>query len=450
MALLLLVVDEPLLRSALRERLVRAGHSVQEAGTLAEAEMRLRECHPQVVVVDMDGKGIELLSPQREHLDGSVVIAIAASLEDAVTAMRLGATDLLAKPVDQDELLRLVDKATQRHRQVLEVEVSRRARERELHAKVIAESAAMARILEIAASVASAGSTTVLIQGETGTGKEILARSIHAHSPRACAPLEALHCAAIPEHEVECELFGRETDARSSHKGLFELADGGTVILDEIGGVPMTVQAKLVRFLEKRSFRRLNGTREIVVDVRVIATTSRALRQDVAKGRFHEALFHRLEVFPIEIPPLRERREDILPLAIHFMKELGRTLGKHFSGMSCELREKLMMLPWTANVLELRNLIERSVLLEDGDVLTSRFLPIQGDSAPDPPREEPILALEEVEFIMVQRALKAARGNQSQAARLLQVSRDQLRYRVKRYRELGRLSADLAGDAVPA
>ncbi|MGZ5446335.1 MAG: sigma-54-dependent transcriptional regulator [Thermoanaerobaculia bacterium] len=437
MALLLLVEDEPLLRSTLRGRLVRAGHSVQEAGTLAEAEMRLRESRPQVVVLDVDGKGIELLSAQREQLAESVIIVITASVEDALTAMRLGAADFLPKPVDQDELLRLVDKATHRHRETLEAEVSRRAREKQSYVNVIAESAAMASLLEIAANVASRGSTTVLIHGETGTGKEFLARSIHSHSPRAGAPLEALHCAATPEHEVEGELFGHETDARSSRKGLFELADGGTVILDEIGRIPMTAQTKLLHFLQERSFQRLGGTREILVDVRVIATTNRALHQEVAKGRFRDDLFQRLSAVPIAIPPLRERREDILPLAFHFMNQFGVALGKHFTGMSPELREKLTAHPWTGNVRELRNLIERAVLLEDGDVLTSRFLPAF-------PREEPIVPLEEVEFLMVQRALRAARGNQSQAARLLQVSRDQLRYRVKRYRELGRLSLSSA------
>ena len=459
MALLLLVEDEPLLRSALRERLVHAGHSVQEAGTPAEAEMRLRESCPQVVVLDVaggrwpvaggqlpvaggqlpvDGGGTEFFSTQHAQLADSVVIVITSSVEEARTAMRLGAVDFLVKPVDPDELLRLVDQATRHHRQRLEVEVARRARERQSHAKLIAECAAMVRILEMAADVASAGSTTVLIQGETGTGKQLLARSIHAHSPRAAAPVETLHCAAIPAQAVEGELFGHE-----SRKGLFELLDGGTVILDEIGDVPLTAQTKLLRFLEERRFRRLAGTREMLVDVRVIATTSRALHPEVAKGRFREDLLQHINAFPIAIPPLRERRDDILPLAFHFMNHFGAALGKHFTGMAPELREKLMMHPWTANVRELRNLIERAVLLEDGDVLTSRFLqPF--------PREEPIVPLEEVEFLMVERALRAARGNQSQAARLLQVSRDQLRYRVKRYRELGRLSADLVGDALPA
>ena len=458
MASLLLVEDEQLLRWALRGRLVRAGHSVQEAGTLAEAEIRLREMLPQVVVLDVnlpDGNGIDFFAAQRERLaDSSVIIVTASgSIEDAVRAMKAGAADFLGKPVDHEELLRLIEKATQRRRDTLEAEVSRRAREKQTHSKVIAESAAMREVLRVAATVASSPSTTVLIHGETGAGKEVLARYIHASSPRANAPLQALNCAAIPEHLVESELFGYEkgafTDAKTARKGIFELADGGTVVLDEIGEIPLALQAKLLRFLEERTFRRLGASREIAVDVRVIAMTNRSLRKEVAQGTFREDLYHRLHVFPIEIPPLRERRDDILPLAFSFMKHYGASCGKHIADMTRELREQLLSHSWTGNVRELRNLIERAVILEEGDQLTTRFVPPpdtsrRGTAAAN--EEEVILPLEEVEFLMVQRALRAARGNQSQAARLLQVSRDQLRYRVKRYRELGKLSDDLVAD----
>ena len=460
MASLLLVEDEQLLRWALREKLVRAGHSVQEAGTLAEAEIRLREMVPQVVILDShlpDGKGIDFLAAQRERLADSSVVVVTAdgSVQDAVRAMRLGATDFLARPVDQEELLRIVEKATLRHREQLEVQVSRRARETQSSARVVAESPAMREVLRLAATAAALGSTTVLIHGETGAGKEVLARYIHAHSPRAGAPLQALNCAALPEHLVESELFGYEkgafTDAKASRKGLFELADGGTVVLGEIGGIPMALQAKLLRLLEERTFRRLGAVREIAVDVRVIAMTDRSLRQEVARGNFREDLYDRLHVCPIEIPPLRRRHQDILPLALTFMKQFGAASGRRFTDMSRELRERLLAHPWTGNVRELRNMIERAVLLEQGEVLTTRFLPLNGQAGILTAAEEPILPLEEVEFLMVQRALRASRGNQSQAARLLQVSRDQLRYRVKRYREMGKLGElgeDLVTDVV--
>ena len=460
MASLLLVEDEPLLRWALRGRLVRAGHTVQEAPTLADAETLLRNHRPQVVLLDVnlpDGNGIDFLAAQRDRLAESVVLVFTAdgSIEDAVRAMKLGASDFLSKPIDHEELLRLVDKASARHREVLEVEVSRRAREKQSRVRVVAESPAMQEVLRLAATVAAAGSTTVLIQGETGVGKEVLARYVHANSPRASAPLQALNCAALPEHLVESELFGYEkgafTDAKTSRKGLFELADGGTVVLDEIGEIPLTLQSKLLRFLEERSFRRLGGTREISVDVRVLAMTNRSLRDEVARGAFREDLYHRLHVFPILIPPLRQRREDILPMALDFVKHFSAGTGKHFTTLSDELRQTLLNHPWTGNVRELRNLIERAVILEEGDVLTGRSLALTVEpveAAPAANNGEEIVPLDEIEFIMVQRALRAAKGNQSQAARLLRVTRDQLRYRVKRYRDLGKLPPDLVLDAV--
>lgn len=456
MSLLLLVEDEQLLRWALRGKLVRAGHSVIEAATLAEAEIRLRETTPHVVVLDVnlpDGNGIDFLASQKERLGDSVVIIMTAegTVEDAVRAMKLGAHDFLTKPIDHDELMQLVARATERHREHLEVEASRRAREKQSRSTVIAESASMREVLKVAGTVAATGATTVLIQGPTGSGKEVLARFVHAKSSRGSAPLEALNCAALPESLVESELFGYEkgafTDAKTSRKGLFELADGGTVVLDEIGEIPLGLQAKLLRFLEERTFRRLGATREVSVDVRVIAMTNRSLKDEVAKGRFREDLYHRLHVFPIEIPPLRQRREDIIPLAFHFMRQFGTTARKHFTDMSRELRERLLAHPWTGNVRELRNVIERAVILEEGDVLTTRHIPVSADAPLTAPAagaaEEQILPLEEVELLMVQRALRAAKGNQSQAARLLQVSRDQLRYRVKRYRELGKIGDDL-------
>jgi two-component system, NtrC family, response regulator AtoC len=461
MALLLLVEDEQLLRWALRTRLTRAGHTVQEAATLSDAERLLRERRPQVVLLDVnlpDGNGIEFLHAQRDKLSDSVVLVMTAdgSIEDAVKAIKLGASDFLSKPIDHDELLQLVDKAVARRREHLDLEVSRRAREKQARVRVIGESTAMRDVLRLASTVASAGNTTVLLHGETGAGKEVVAKYIHSVSPRAIAPLQALNCAAIPEHLVESELFGYDkgafTDAKNSRKGLFELADGGTVVLDEVGELPLILQAKLLRFLEERTFRRLGGTREIAVDVRVLAMTNRVLLDEVARGTFREDLYHRLHVFPIRIPPLRERPEDIIPLALDFTRQFGAPMGKHFTEVSPALAKRLLEHPWMGNVRELRNVIERAVILEDGDILTGRDVTLGSQervvAAKPESEDEPIVPLEEIEFTMVQRALRAAKGNQSQAARLLQVTRDQLRYRVKRYRETGRLSADLVLDDV--
>jgi DNA-binding NtrC family response regulator len=458
MPLLLLVEDERLLRWALRTRLQNAGHVVDEAATLKEAEEQLRHRRPQVVLLDVnlpDGSGIDFLAQQHERLSESSVIVMTADgrVEDAVRAMKLGAWDFLSKPVDVEELLRLVDHATLVQRDRHEAEGSRRARETQSRMKFAAESPVMKEVLQLCSTVAASGTTTVLIQGETGAGKEVVARYIHSASPRASAPLQALNCAALPEHLVESELFGYEkgafTDAKTSRKGLFELADGGTVILDEIGELPLSLQAKLLRFLEERKFRRLGGSREIAVDVRILAMTNRSLQEESAKGRFREDLYHRLNVFPVTVPPLRERRADIVPLALDFAQQFGAACGKRFVDLTPELKERLLAHPWTGNVRELRNLMERAAILEEAGIMTGRTLPLT-PATPGPAdtfSDDAIIPLEEVEFLMVQRALKASNGNQSRAARLLQVTRDQLRYRVKRYRELGKLTEDWAEEA---
>ena len=456
---LLLVEDESLLRWALRTRLQRAGHTVDEAPTLAAAEEHLRRARPEVVLLDVnlpDGNGLDFLASQHEKLAESIVLVFTADgrVEDAVRAMKLGALDFLSKPVDQDELIRVVGQATALHRDRLEAEGSRRAREKQGSVRVVAKSQSMEHVLSLALTVAASSSTTVLVQGETGVGKEVVARYIHANSPRASAPLQALNCAALPENLVESELFGYEkgafTDAKTSRKGLFELADGGTVILDEIGELPSLLQAKLLRFLEERILRRLGGVREIAVDVRILALTNRSLDQQVVEGKFREDLFFRLNVFPITVPPLRERREDILPLALSFVRQFGTASGKRFTSIAPELEERLLAHSWTGNVRELRNLMERAAILESGEVLTGDSLalsPVRPSVAASTPAiGEGIIPLEEVELMMVERAFRAAKGNQSQAARLLKVSRDQLRYRVKRYRETGLWPEDLVPD----
>ena len=453
MASLLLVEDERLLRWALGTKLHASGHDVDEAPSLAAADLMLQQKRPDFVILDVnlpDGNGLDFLERQQEKLAESNVIVFtgAGRIEDAVRAIKLGAIDFLSKPVDQTELLRLIDKATARRREGLGAEVARRSQERQARSRVIAESVAMKDVLRLADTVASSPAT-VLLHGETGVGKEVIARYIHANSPRATAPLQALNCAAIPEQLVESELFGYEkgafTDAKTARKGLFELADGGTVVLDEIGEIPMALQAKLLRFLEERSFRRLGGTREIRVDVRIIALTNRSLQERVEAGLFREDLFYRLHVFPIHVPALRERREDIIPLAVDFAKQFAAASGKRCSRLSREFEARLRAHPWTGNVRELRNLIERAVILEDSETLTGQALPFAVAPAPARGSGE-IVPLDDLEFDMVTRAVRASNGNQSQAARLLKVSRDQLRYRVKRYRELGRWPEDLAAE----
>ena len=453
MALLLLIEDERLLRWALRQLLERHGHVVHEAGSLHEAEVHLGQHCPEVVLLDVglpDGNGLEFLAAHREALADSVVIVMTASgrIEDAVHAMKLGAFDFLSKPVNQDDLLALVDQALVRRREGLEAEGARQARETQARVNLVAESPAMKEVLRLTTSVAASAATTVLIQGETGVGKEVVARVLHAGSPRAAAPLQALNCAALPETLVESELFGHEkgafTDAKAMRRGLFELAEGGTVVLDEIGELPPSLQAKLLRFLEERVLRRIGGVRDILVNVRVLALTNRNLGERVAEGNFRQDLFYRLNVFPITVPPLRDRREDILPLGLHFVRRFGALCGKAFTGFSADLQERLLAHPWPGNVRELRNLMERVVIMEPGGVVRGCDLALGGGQAPVGERRlgDGIVPLDEVEFVMVWRAMRAAHGNQSEAARLLGVTRDQVRYRVKRYRQECRWPAD--------
>ncbi len=452
MPLLLLVEDEALLRWALAKRLQNAGHIVHEAPTIGVAEDHLRRHRPDIVLLDIhlpDGNGLDFLAANREALSESAVIVMTAegTIDDAVRAMKLGSWDFLTKPVDQDELLRLVEKACLLRRQGLEAEGSRRLRDKQLRMNIVAESRAMKETLRLAGKVAAASATTVLIHGETGAGKEVVARYIHAHSARADGPLQATNCAAIPEQLVESELFGYEkgafTDAKTSRKGLFELAHGGTVVLDEIGEVPLALQSKLLRFLEERSLRRVGGSREISVDVRVLALTNRDLQEHIVAGRFRSDLYFRLNVFPIVVPPLRERREDVLPLALGFMAQSAAACGKKLEGIAPELEEWLLHYAWPGNVRELKNFVERAVILEMGSELSADTVtPIITTPARGNDRGE-IVPLDEIEHVMVVRAMLAADGNQSKAARMLKVSRDQLRYRVKRYREEGRLPTEL-------
>lgn len=453
MALVLLVEDEQLLRWSMARWLEQAGFQVHQAGSLAEAKEHLHQHCPDIVLLDLglpDGFGLDLIEEEKQNLRESEIIVVTASgsVEDAVRAMKMGAFDFLTKPVSQEALLEVAEKASAWRRSSRDAEGFRRLTESKIKGPLIAHSPAMLRVLEQAKQVAAAP-TTVLIQGETGVGKEVLARFIHANSPQASGPLQAINCAAIPEQLVESELFGYEkgafTDARESRKGVFELADGGTVILDEVAEIPLALQAKLLRFLEERTLRRLGGTREIRVEVRVIAITNRNLEQRVAEGHFRSDLFYRLNVFPIWVPPLRQRREDILPLARHFLQSFAAPLGKRFSHFAPQVEAALLNHSWPGNVRELRNLMERTALLEEGGVVVGRALnwgEVEAEPAAQKPTAE-LVPLEELEFRAVVNAMRASKGNQSEAARLLRISRDQLRYRVKQYRKAGRWPKDL-------
>jgi two-component system response regulator AtoC len=303
----------------------------------------------------------------------------------------------------------------------------------------------MRQLMKFAARVAASEASTILLEGESGTGKDVIAKYLHHNSRRAAEPFIAINCAAIPETLLESELFGYEkgafTDARAQKKGTLELAHGGTVFLDEIGEMPLLLQAKMLRVLEDQSFRRLGGTKDIQVDLRVIAATNRSVTDAVAEGKFRVDLYYRLNVIQIVVPPLRERRDDILPLAHHFVRLLNQRFGRDLQGLSPEAERALLAHDWPGNVRELRNAIERAMLLEETSWLRPASLALGGGTVV--PAEEPEavpgastldgMSLEEAERTLVVRALEKTAGNQTQAARLLNVTRDTLRYKMKKF-----------------
>jgi len=343
--------------------------------------------------------------------------------------------------------VRLVDRSLQVRGVELEAQAARQSREQQLSRQVVGESAAFRRVAEVIEKVATSEVGSILIQGESGSGKNVLARSIHALSPRRARPILEVSCATIPENLLESELFGHEkgafTDAKATKRGVFELAEGGTVVLDEIGELRLDMQAKLLHFLEERRFRRVGGTREIQVDVRVVALTNRDLQVMVRDKTFRGDLFYRLSVFPVVVPPLRERPEDILPLARHFLQTLQPRVGRRLRGFDRDAENLLLGYSWPGNVRELRNVVERAIVLERGTEVGARSLMLEwaGGTAAEAPGDEAgaaglpagIVPLEEMEREMVGRALRAAADNQTRAAELLGITRDQLRYRLKKF-----------------
>jgi PAS domain S-box-containing protein len=312
--------------------------------------------------------------------------------------------------------------------------------------EVIADSPAMREVLSFVRKVAGSEANTILLEGENGTGKDLVAKTLHYESARQTEPFIAINCAAIPETLLESELFGYEkgafTDARSQKRGLFELADKGTLFLDEIGEIPLTLQAKLLRVLEEQSFRRLGGLKDICVDVRFIAATNKNLREAVKEGAFRQDLYFRLNVIQIVIPPLRERVEDIPALVEFFIAHYNRKFKRHIEGVTPETERLLLAHDWPGNVRELRNAVERAMILEESSLITAASLPIaighedgEPASAARPAVEIPEngLSLVENERLLLTRALEKTGGNQTQAARLLRITRDTLRYKMKKY-----------------
>jgi len=373
-----------------------------------------------------------------------IMMAACGEVEAAVAAVEAGAHHFLEKPINLPELLLLIEQALEARELRSEIERFRDGyRWQFADVSLVGRSPAMRKIAELITRLGAKGSTmNVLVRGESGTGKDVVARAIHARGPRRTQPFVNVNCTSLPEQLVESELFGHEagayTDAREAKRGLFEIAHHGTVFLDEIGNVPKPMQAKLLHFLETYEFRRVGGVRSIEVDVHVITATNRNLEAAVAAGDFREDLFYRLNVVPIVIPPLRERPEDIAPLAVHFVELLCHDLRQPVREMTKEAFRMLEAYSWPGNARELRNVIERVLLLEDSDTIQSDHLPaeIRGTGTRNPkamvlPANG--LDLEELERDLICQALARAEGNKTGAARLLGLSRDTLRYRLEKY-----------------
>jgi len=441
-------------RSALVKRLKMHGYTADMAATGADGLKRLADGGTDLVLLDYrlpDADGLELLDKIRRQWPDILTVMMTAytNVEIAIQAIRLGAYDYVSKPFSLDEMMVVVDKALEAKRLRTEVE---RIRTKEIEEfgfdRIVAHSPKMLEIVNLLKHLAESEARTILLQGESGTGKDLAAKVVHFHSPRAGRPFMNITCTALPETLLESELFGHEkgafTDARQQKQGLFEMADGGTIFLDEIGDMPASLQAKLLRFLEEKAFRRVGGTKDIRVDVRIIAATNRHLRTLVADGRFREDLFYRLNVFPVTLPPLRERPEDIPLLAEYFIRQYNREFRKEVTGIEPAALAAIRAYRWPGNVREVRNVIERVMLLLAGSRLTLDDLPSELKT-PAPATviaERPLTVIEfgpegidihEVERLLVRKALDQTHGNQSRAAALLRISRDQLRYRMQKY-----------------
>lgn len=453
---ILVVDDERLIRWSLKQKLELWGYHVSEAEDGSTALGRLQIDNPDMVTLDVrlpDMSGLDVLREIKQRDPKLPVIMITAygAVDLAVDALRLGAFDFIEKPINFEKFQNSIKNALEANWMRTELERNVDASKSRFSIENIAgKSRSMQEIRKLAQKVAVSEATTVLILGESGSGKDLFARAIHYESSRRERPFFAMNCAAVPETLLETELFGHEkgafTDAKNMKKGIFELADGGTVFLDEISEMKYPLQAKILRVLEDQTFRRVGGIKDITVNVRIIAASNRNLEDAVREGIFREDLYYRLSVIPIHIPPLREHSEDAPALVEFFINHYNLKFKKHVKGITKEALALMKAYTWPGNVRELRNVIERAMILEDNDYIDVPQLPIRVSEPQNSLKKletskggfdfqipKTGISLEYVEKELIQQALAYAGGNKTKAARLLNITRDTLRYKVKKY-----------------
>jgi DNA-binding NtrC family response regulator len=464
---ILVVDDQESIRHFIQKALEDEGYEVASAATGGDAIRMIETDLPDLVLLDLrlpDTHGLDVLKRAKEVADELTVIIMTAfgDVESAVRAMKMGAFDYVTKPIHLEQLSLLVEKGLESQKLWRELQHHRR-QQKQMFSKdfVRGVSRRILDVYSVAERVAESDTTSVLIEGESGTGKQLVASLIHESSSRRDKPFLEINCAAIPKTLLESELFGHEkgafTDARTQKQGLLELANGGTVFLDEVGEMSLNIQVKLLKVLEKMTFRRVGGTKDITVSVRIISATNQDLEAMVRQGTFREDLYYRLKVVPIHMPALRERPEDILLVAKHFMLKFSKDFNKRFCRISPAAERMLQAYHWPGNIRELKNLLERTILLESGDTIEPRHI-----QAALSPREEraasrlhqldeilnhtlvpeggiPFEAiLEEIERALIMKASELAAWNQSKTAEILNLKRDKLRYRMKIYGIRGR------------
>ena len=455
---ILIVDDDEAIRWSLAEALRAWDFDPFEASNVAQALNRFELEQPGTVLLDIDlpdGSGLDVLRKIHQERPECIVIMITGNvqIDNTISALRGGAYDFIGKPINLEELRVTIRNGIETRHLRRQVEQVRKEQAREFNFRqIVGESPAMKKMLALAAKVAESEVSSVLLQGESGTGKDLVAKAIHYGSQRADGPFIAINCAALPATLIESELFGYEkgafTDAKARKEGLFEQAEGGTLLLDEIGELELALQAKLLRVLEEGAFRRVGGLKDIPLDVRVLAASNRDLKTESEAGRFRLDLYYRLSIIQIDIPPLRERGNDVLLLAQHYLESIGAKLRlrKKITGLSPEVTDVFLKYNWPGNVRELRNVIERTLILEDNETITTEFLPgsllgpVKNDSRASTSRDTaaPFLlpgegiSLDEAELSFVRQAIERSGGNQTKAAELLGISRDQLRYRLKK------------------